>query len=194
MKRLIPILTMVCGLALAGQAHAQRCLPRMQGIQVTGGMVDGLHRSDSKNELGYYFGLSMATYSKHAHKWVFGAEFLNKYYPYGESRIPVSQFTAEGGYYLNFLSTPNKTLLFSFGGSALAGYETSNRGEKLLSDGATLRNKDGFVYGGAVTLETETYLSDRIVLLLTARERVLWGTSTGRFHTQFGVGLKFMIH
>ncbi len=35
-----------------------------------------------------------------------------------------------------------------FGGSALAGYETSNRGEKLLSDGATLRNKDGFVYGG----------------------------------------------
>ncbi|WP_373722365.1 MULTISPECIES: conjugal transfer protein TraO [Bacteroidales] len=194
MKQLVFMFSVLWTLFSTNQAYAQRCLPGMQGIQVTGGMVDGLHRSEGKNELGYYFGLSMATYSKHAHKWVFGAEFLNKYYPYGESRIPVSQFTAEGGYYLNFLSAPNKTLLFSFGGSALAGYETSNRGEKLLSDGATLRNKDGFVYGGAVTLETETYLSDRIVLLLTARERVLWGTSTGRFHTQFGVGLKFMIH
>jgi hypothetical protein len=43
-------------------------------------------------------------------------------------------------------------------------------------------------------LEMETYLSDRIVLLLTARERVLWGTSTGHSHTQFGLGLKFIIN
>ena len=194
MKQLVFMFSVLWTLFSTNQAYAQRCLPGMQGIRITGGMVDGMHRLDSRNKLGYSFGLSMATYSKGGHQWVFGAERLNKYYPYRANRIPVSQFTGEGGYFLNFLSTPGKTLLFSLGASALAGYETSNWGEKTLFDGATLRNKDGFVYGGALTLEMETYLSDRIVLLLTARERVLWGTSTGRFHAQFGAGLKWMIH
>ena len=194
MRKLSIIVTFVLCLVFTDQLHAQRCLPGMQGIQVTGGMVDGFHLSDKKNELGYYFGMSMATYAQHANKWVFGAEFLNKYYPYKEDRIPVNQFTAEGGYYLKFLSDRNKVVLFSLGGSALAGYETSNWGEKTLFDGSTLRNKDSFIYGGAIALEMETYLSDRVVFLLTARERVLWGTSTGHFHTQFGVGLKFIIN
>lgn len=196
MKKTILIISLVfcMSLALIGQAHAQRQLPGMRGIQATGGMVDGFHSTDNRNELGYYFGLSMATYSKSGNKWVFGAEFLNKYYPYKEERIPVNQFTAEGGYYLNFLSDNSKTILFSVGGSALAGYETSNWGEKLLFDGSTLHNEDAFIYGGAVTLEVETYLSDRVVLLLTARERVLWGTTTGRFHSQFGLGVRFMIN
>ncbi len=186
--------TLLLCFGAAGTVQAQRCLPGMQGIQVTGGMVDGFYSASKKNELGYYFGLSMATYTKNANKWVFGAEFLNRYYPYKDERLPVNQFTGEGGYYLKFLSGHNKVLLFSLGGSALVGYETINWGEKTLFDGSTLRNKDKFLYGGAITLEMETYLSDRIVLLLTARERVLWGTSTGRFHTQFGLGLKFIIN
>lgn len=179
---------------ISGKVQAQRALPGMQGIQVTGGMVDGFHSSDKKNELGYYFGLSMATYTKNANKWVFDAEFLNRYYPYKDHRIPLTQFTGEGGYHLKFLSDHNKIVLFSLGGSALAGYETSNWGEKTLFDGSTLQNKDKFIYGGGITLEMETYLHDRIVLLLTARERILWGTSTGHFHTQFGLGLKFIIN
>lgn len=194
MKQTIFILTMVLCFAFSGGAYAQRCLPGMQGLQVTGGMVDGIYSSSNKNETGYYFGAAMATYTKNANKWVFGAEFLNRYYPYKNDRIPVSQFTAEGGYYLKFLSDHNKIVLFSLGGSALAGYETSNWGEKTLFDGSTLRNKDRFLYGGAITLEMETYLSDRLVLLLSARERVLWGTTTGHFHTQFGLGLKFIIN
>lgn len=194
MKRLSIILTFALCLVFIDQVHAQRCLPGMQGIQVTGGMVDGFHSSSKKNELGYYFGMSMATYAKHANKWVFGAEFLNRYYPYKEDRIPINQFTAEGGYYLKFLSDHNKVVLFSLGGSALAGYETSNWGEKTLFDGSTLRNKDSFIYGGAITLEMETYLSDRVVLLLTARERILWGASTGNFHFQYGLGVKFIIN
>jgi hypothetical protein len=194
MKRTVFILTIVLCFAFSGGAYAQRCLPGMKGIQVTGGMVDGIYSSSNKNETGYYFGMAMATYTKNANKWVFGAEFLNRYYPYKNDRIPVSQFTAEGGYYLKFLSDHNKIVLFSLGGSALAGYETSNWGEKTLFDGSTLRNKDRFLYGGAITLEMETYLADRVVLLLTARERILFGSTTGKFHTQFGLGLKFIIN
>ena len=194
MKRTVFILTIVLCFAFSGGAYAQRCLPGMKGIQVTGGMVDGIYSSSNKNETGYYFGMAMATYTKNANKWVFGAEFLNRYYPYKNDRIPVSQFTAEGGYYLKFLSDPNKIVLFSLGGSVLAGYETSNWGEKLLFDGSTLRNKDRFLYGGAITLEMETYLADRVVLLLTARERILFGSTTGKFHTQFGLGLRIIIN
>lgn len=94
-----------------------------------------------------------------------------KYHPYKAIRIPTSQFTAEGGYYYTFLSDANKVFLLSLGGSALAGYETNNWGEKLLYDGSTLRSGDNFVYGGAVSLELESYLSNRVVLLLNARER-----------------------
>ena len=110
------------------------------------------------------------------------------------SRLPVAQFTAEGGYFLNVLSDPSKTFFLSLGGSAVAGYETVNWGDKLLFDGSTLENRDRFVYGGAITLEMETYLTDRVVLLLTGRERILSGSDITKFHTQFGVGLKFIIN
>ena len=115
-------------------------------------------------------------------------------YSYTYIRIPVQQFTTEGGYYLNFLSDRRKTFFLSAGLSALAGYETSNRSNKLLPDGSTLLNKDAFVYGGALTLELETYLTDRWVLLLNVRERALFGSSIGKFHTQVGIGMKFIIN
>ena len=177
----------------AGQAHAQRCLPKMKGIRLTAGMADGFYSSSSKNETGYTFGASLATYTKGGHQWVLGAEYLRRYHPYRESRIPVEQFTGEGGFLCNVLSNGSKTFFLSAGVSAVAGYETINGGKKLLFDGSTLRNKDGFLYGGAVTLQAEIYLTDRLVLLLYGRERYLWGGSTERFHTQYGVGLKIML-
>lgn len=122
-----------------------------------------------------------------------GAEYLRRYHPYRERRIPVEQFTGEGGFFFGVLSDGSKTFFLSAGVSALAGYETVNGGRKLLFDGSTLRNKDGFLYGGVVTLQAETYLTDRLVLLFYGRERCLWGGSTGRFHTQYGVGLKIML-
>ena len=75
----------------------------------------------------------------------------------------MAQFTVEGGYYSKCLSDGSKTFFFSLGASALAGYETVNWGDKLLYDGSTLQNKDRFLYGGAITLEVEAYLTDRVI-------------------------------
>ena len=193
MRKLAFFLFVVSLALFAGQAHAQRCLPKMEGIRLTAGMADGCYSSSSKNETGYTFGASLATYAKGGHQWVLGAEYLRRYHPYRESRISVEQFTGEGGFFCYLLSDGSKTFFLSAGVSALAGYETVNGGEKRLFDGATLRNKDGFIYGGAITLQAETFLSDRLVLLLYGRERCLWGGSTERFHTQYGVGLKIML-
>ena len=156
-------------------------------------MADGFYAKSASNNAGYSFEASLATYTKGGHQWVFGAEYLRRYHPYRESRIPVEQFTGEGGFFCDVLSDVSKTFFLSAGVSALAGYETVNGGKKLLFDGSTIRNKDGFVYGGAITLQAETYLTDRLVLLFYGRERCLWGGSTGHFHVQYGVGLKIMI-
>ena len=43
-------------------------------------------------------------------------------------------------------------------------------------------------------LELETYLTDRVVLLVNARERMLFGSDICKFHTQVGMGLKFIIN
>lgn len=187
------IALILASLALfTGQAHAQRCLPKMQGIEVRANMVDGFNPGG--NDGGYSLGTALSTYTKGGNKWVFGGEYLLKNKPYKEEKIPVAQFTAEGGYYLKVLSDARKTLFVYAGASALAGYETVNWGDKVLPDGALLRDKDAFIYGGALTLDVEFYVADRIALLANLRERCLWGNSTGHFHTQFGLGVKFIIN
>ena len=191
MRKYIAII--IASLALCtGQAHAQRCLPKMQGIEVRANMADGFNPGG--NDGGHSFGAALSTYTKNGNRWVIGGEYLEKHYLYKDLQIPVSQFTGEGGYYLNFLSDRKKTFFLSLGLSALAGYETSNWGDKLLPDGSTLTDKDGFVYGGALTLDVEFYVADRIALLANLRERLLWGGDTRKFHTQFGAGVKIIIN
>ncbi|WP_302568328.1 conjugal transfer protein TraO [Culturomica massiliensis] len=193
MRKILCILSLFVVCLHFNQAHAQRYLPGMKAIQVMAGMADGFHWSD-KSDFAYHIGAAYSVYTKNANRWVIGGEYLEKRYDYKDIRIPVQQFTAEGGYYLNFLSDRRKTFFLSAGLSALAGYETSNRSNKLLPDGSTLLNKDAFVYGVALTLELETYLTDRWVLLLNVRERALFGSSIGKFHTQVGIGMKFIIN
>ena len=175
-----------------GHATAQRVLPKMQGIAIGGGMVDG--KSDS-----FYGTMTVDTYTKGGNKWVFGAEYLQRnhkyeYGEYGRQTIPVVQVTAEGGYYKQVLSDASKSFFVYVGASALAGYETVNWNEKLLDDGSRLTGRDGFVYGCAATLNVEWYLSDKLVLTGNVRERFLWGNTSVLNHTQYGIGLKFIIN
>ena len=160
MRKILCILSLFVVCLHFNQAHAQRYLPGMKAIQVTAGMADDFHWSD-KSDFAYHIGAAYSVYTKNANRWVIGGEYLHKKYDYKDMRIPVEQFTAEGGYYLKFLSDRRKSFFLSLVLSALAGHETSNRNEKLLPDGSTLLDKDCFIYGGALTLEQETYLTDR---------------------------------
>ncbi|EOA56604.1 Conjugative transposon protein TraO [Bacteroides xylanisolvens] len=155
-------------------------------------MADGFNPGGKDG--GYSFGASLSTYTKRGNKWVFGGEYLLKNNPYKNTKIPVAQFTAEGGYYFKILSDARKIVFVYAGASALAGYESVNWGTKVLHDGSTLHDRDAFIYGGALTLDVECYVADRIALLANLRERCLWGGDTRKFHTQFGVGIKFIIN
>jgi hypothetical protein len=188
MKKLFVLFVITLFFAVP-RLSAQRYLPGLRGLQVTAGSVNALNL-----DKGFHAGFAFSQYTKRADRWVFGFEYLEKSHLYKDIVIPQSQFTIDAGYYLKFISDPRKTLFVSIGASGMAGYETINWDEKLLFDGATIRNGDTFLWGGALTLEMEIYLIDRIVLLGNIRQRLLSGSSVGRLNTQFGAGIKIIIN
>ena len=193
MKKILIIFAAMLTL-FGGRAMAQRCLPGMSAVEVRADMVNGFYTGNSRN-CGYDFGVFYSVFKGNANTWSFGGEYLQTYRPYGEKgRIPVAQFTGEVGYNLHIVSDYSQTFHLYGGVSALGGYETVNWSKHILSDGSTIKNGDAFIYGGALTLEMESYVTDRIVLLAHVRERVLWGSSLGKFTTQFGVGVRFIIN
>jgi hypothetical protein len=173
---------------------AQRYIPGQRGLQFTAGTVNGLNLDFSSRNFAYYAGIAMSAYTKRIDRWVVGVEYLEKRHIYEEWNVPQTQITVDAGYYLKFYSDWRKMFFLSIGASAMGGYETVNWNSKLLPDGATITNSDTFVYGGALTFELETYLSDRFVLLLHVRERLLTGSSIGKLNTQTGLGFKFIIN
>jgi len=188
MSRFLLAFIIISGIAVP-QVQAQRYLPGMRGLQVIAGAVNGLNPKK-----GFHAGVAYSTYTKRADRWVFGIEYIEKRHSYKDMHIPQSQFTADAGYFLKFLSDRRKMFFVSVGASAVVGYETVNRNDRMLPDGATVNNGDAFLYGGAFTIEWEIYLTDRFVLLTNIRERLLMGSSVGKLNTQFGIGLKIIIN
>lgn len=176
-----------------GQAMAQRCLSGMSAVEIKTNMADGFYTGNSRN-CGYSLGVYYSVFKGNANTWTFGGEYLQTYKPYGEKgRIPVAEFTGEVGYNLHLLSDYSQTFHLYGGMSALGGYETVNWGKSVLSDGSTLHNGDAFIYGGTLIVQADFYLSDKIALTANVKERFVFGNSTGHFHTQYGVGVKFII-
>ncbi|GHT03732.1 conjugal transfer protein [Bacteroidia bacterium] len=194
MKKLSVIVTFLMCFSLSGSMYAQRHLPGQKGLQVTAGTVNGFTLDEKNPNFAAHAGAAFSTYTKNGNRWVFGGEFLGKCHRYKGWCHPQMQWTGEGGYYLTVLSDKSKTVFCSAGVSALAGYETIRNNKHPLPDGATILNQDAFLYGGAITLETEVFLTDWMVFIANIRERALGGSSFDVFNTQFGLGLKFIIN
>ena len=96
MKRSLIIMTLFALCLTFNQAHAQRYLPGMKALQITAGMADGVHWNDN-TDFAYHIGAAYSIYTKNANRWVLGGEYLEKRYNYKDIKIPVQQFTAEGG-------------------------------------------------------------------------------------------------
>lgn len=194
MKKILAIFAVAVFSLLGGKAFAQRCLPGMSAVEVRADMVNGLFTGKSRN-CGYNVGVFYSIIKgDNANTWSLGGEYLQTYKPYGEKgRIPVAQFTGEVGYNLHIVSDYSQTFHLYGGVSALGGYETVNWGNQILKDGATIGADDTFIYGGALTVAADFYLSDRFILGAHFKERFVFGNDTGHFLTQFGVHVKFII-
>lgn len=166
-------------------AQAQRMMPGQKGMEINAGL---LSKEVSDN---YYLNLTLTIYGKNGGYWLWGAEYTHQLADYRDLHIPLETYTGEIGYSLQLLGDARKTITLNAGLTAVAGYETINRSEATLYDGSKILDKDHFIYGAGGRLSFETYLSDRLVLLLQGRTKVVWGTDLKQFRPSAGVGLRF---
>jgi len=165
--------------------QAQRMIPKQKGIEVNVGTLS--YENPGRN---YYLNIGMTIHGKNGNYQLFALEYTHEYYKYKNLRIPHETYMAEGGYSFCLLSDSRKNITLNAALSAVAGYETINRGEQILYDGARILNKEDFIYGAGGRLSLETYLSDRFVFLIQGRTKVLWGTDLEQFRPSAGLGLR----
>ncbi len=165
--------------------QAQRMMPGQKGLEISAGL---LLKEVSDN---YYFNLTLTKYTKNGGYWLWGTEYTHQFADYRDLHIPLETYTGEIGYSLQLLGDTRKTITLNAGLAAVAGYETINRSEAILYDGSKILDKDHFIYGAGGRLSFEAYLSDRFVLLLQGRTKVVWGTDLKQFRPSAGVGLRF---
>lgn len=165
--------------------QAQRMLPKQRGLEINAGIL-----SKEANE-NYYLNAMLTVNGKNGNYWLWGAEYTHQFADYRDLQIPLEAYTGEVGYSLQLLGDARKTITLNAALTAVAGYETINRGKAILRDGSTILNEDNFIYGAGGRLSLETYLSDRFVLLLQGRAKVVWGTDLKQFRPSAGIGLRF---
>lgn len=167
-------------------AQAQRMLPKQKGLEISTGTL-----SDENPGRNYYLNIGMTVNGKNGNYRLWALEYSHQYSQYKDLPIPQETYTAEGGYSFFLLGDARKNITLNAVITGVVGYESINRGEALLYDGAKIISGDNFIYGGGARLSIETYLSDRFVLLLQGRIKVLWGTDLEQFRPSAGVGLRF---
>ena len=167
-------------------SQAQRMLPKQKGLEINIGVL-----SDDKIGNDYYISAAMTVNGKNGNYQLWALEYTHKYHDYIDLRIPQETYSAEGGYSFFLLGDAQKNIMLNLGITGVVGYEIINRGEAMLYDGAKILSEDNFIYGAGGRLTFETYLSDRFVLVLQGRTKVLWGTDLQQFRPSAGVGLRF---
>tara|TARA_R110002033_G_scaffold14572_5_gene42391 strand:- start:204 stop:623 length:420 start_codon:yes stop_codon:yes gene_type:complete len=121
--------------------QAQRMLPKQKGLEVSAGVL-----SNDKIGNDYYINLAMTVNSKNGNYQFWTLEYTHQYHSYKDLRIPKETYTAEGGYSLFLLGDARKNITLNTGISGVIGYETINRGEAMLDDGAKIVSEDNFIY------------------------------------------------
>ena len=173
-------------------SHAQRLIPKQKGIEVVGSvpLIKG-EKLFAKDNFGV--GLSLTRYLKRENYTFMGMDYEQQNMPYRDYGIKLKDALLQVGYMHPILSDNGKNVFFYGGISALGGYEEINKDQKLLPDGAKLLDRSRFVYGGAVYGSVEVFLTDRLLFLVKAQGRLLFGSDVHRFRPALSAGLRFNI-
>ena len=188
MKRIVIFIVMT--VAIAAASHAQRLIPGQRGLQLSIGVP--ITESKLFENGNFSAAMAMTVNHKRANHWLFVLEYSKKNFEYSEMQIPAETVAFEGGYLLNLFSDTGKSVLLNTGITGVAGYETVNRSDKLLSDGATLNTRDRFIYGGAYHLALDIYVTDNLVLFVKGKCNVLWGSDVEMFRPSLQSGIRII--
>ena len=189
-KKLILSVCTAVAMAFSLPSHAQRLIPKQKGMEVVGSvpLIKG-EKLFSKDNFGV--GVSLIRYLKRENYTFVLAEYEQQNMPYREYKVKLKDALLQVGYMHPILSDNGKNVFLYAGISALGGYEELNEDKKLLPDGATLLDRSRFVYGGAVHGSVEVFLTDRLLFLVKAQGRLLFGSDVHRFRPALSAGLRF---
>ena len=171
-------------------SQAQRLIPKQRGIEVLGSvpLIKGEKPFTGDN---FGVGISLTRYLKKENYTFASLGYEQQNLPYRSYNIPMKDILLQVGYMHPVLSDRGKNVFLYGGISALGGYEQLNEDKRLLPDGATLLDRSHFVYGGAVHGSVEVFLTDRVLFLIKAQGRFLFGTDVHRFRPAVSAGLRF---
>ena len=191
-KKLILSACVAVAMAFSLPSQAQRLIPKQRGIEVVGSvpLIKGekLFKGDN-----FGVGISLPRYLKKENYTFVMAEYEQQNMPYRSYNVKLKDALLQVGYMYPVLSDRGKNVFLYAGISALGGYEELNEDKKLLPDGATLLDRSRFVYGGAVHGSLEVFLTDRLLFLVKAQGRLLFGSDVHRFRPALSAGLRFNI-
>ena len=191
-KKIILSVCAAVAMAFSLPSQAQRLIPKQRGIEVVGGvpLIKG-EKFFGKDNFG--LDISLTRYLKRENYSFVGVEYEQQIMPYRDYGVKLKDALLHLGYMHPILSDNGKNVLLYVGISALGGYEEINEDQKLLPDGATLLDRSRFVYGGAVYGSVEVFLTDRLLFLVKAQGRLLFGSDVHRFRPALSAGLRFNI-
>ena len=191
-KKLILSACVAVAMAFSLPSQAQRLIPKQRGIEVVGSvpLIKG-EKFFGKDNFG--LGISLTRYLKRENYTFVLAEYEQQNVPYRSYNVNLKDALLQVGYMHQILSDNGKNVFLYGGISALGGYEEINEDQKLLPDGATLLDRSCFVYGGAVHGSVEVFLTDRLLFLVKAQGRLLFGSDVHRFRPALSAGLRFNI-
>lgn len=189
MKKFL-IIAVCVAMAFAMPSHAQRLIPKQTGIEIMGGVpiIKG-EKLFAKNNFG--MGVAITRYLGRANYAFISAEYEQQSLSYRSYSVPMRDVLLQIGYMQPILSDRGKNIFGYLGFSTLCGYEELNEDKKLLPDGATLLDRSRFVYGGAVHGSVELFLTDKVLFIIKAQGRLLFGSDVHRFRPALSAGFKF---
>ena len=170
-------------------SQAQRLIPKQRGIEVVGSvpLIKGEKFLASDN---FGMGASLTRYLGRENYTFVMAEYEQQNMLYRSYNVKLKDALLHLGYMHPIVSDNGKNVFLYGGISALGGYEQLNEDKKLLPDGATLLDRSHFVYGGVVHGSAEVFLTDRVLFLVKAQGRFLFGTDVHRFRPVVSAGLR----
>ena len=189
-KELILSACVAAAMAFSLPSHAQRLIPKQRGMEFVGSvpLIKGEKLFTNDN---FGVGVSLIRYLKRENYAFVLAEYEQQNMPYRSYNVKLKDALLQVGYMHPVLFDRGKNVFLYGGISALGGYEQLNEDKKLLPDGATLLDRSRFVYGGAVHGSVEVFLTDRVLFLVKAQGRFLFGTDVHRFRPAVSAGLRF---
>ena len=189
-KKIILSVCIAVATAFSLPSHAQRLIPKQRGIEVVGSvpLIKGEKFLAADN---FGMGVALTRYLGRENYTFVMAEYEQQNMPYRSYNVKLKDALLLVGYMHPVLSDGGKNTFLYGGISALGGYEQLNEDKYLLPDGATLLDRSRFVYGGAVHGSVEVFLTDRVLFLVKAQGRFLFGTDVHRFRPAVSAGLRF---